>query len=140
MAVGVTQGFQSMLDSIRQYKAGVFQALGHPTRIALVESLIDSEVSVSQLCEKVGIEQSNASQHLAILRNKHIVQTRKDGNQIYYSLSDPVFGQLLKALRAFFHAHMTEALNSLQMEQSPLDQAPGGTKGPGRNSKRVSNR
>jgi ArsR family transcriptional regulator len=108
-----------MLESLRQYKAGIFQALGHPTRVAIVEFLIEGELSVSQVCDKVGIEQSNASQHLAVLRNKHIVQTRKEGNQIHYRLSDPVFGQLLKSLRAFFHTHMTEALELLEQEQRP---------------------
>ncbi len=106
-----------MLDSLRKYKAGVFQALGHPNRVAIVELLNLTEMSVNQLCEKVGIEQSNASQHLAVLRNNHIVQTRKEGNQIYYSLSDPVFGQLLEALRSFFLSHMTEALELLRQEE-----------------------
>ncbi|MFZ8518388.1 ArsR family transcriptional regulator, partial [Staphylococcus aureus] len=51
---------------MRRFKAGIFQALGHPTRVALVELLCQNdELSVSQLCEKVGIEQANASQHLA---------------------------------------------------------------------------
>ncbi|HEV8058317.1 MAG TPA: metalloregulator ArsR/SmtB family transcription factor [Gemmataceae bacterium] len=126
-----------MLDSIRRYKAGIFQALGHPTRIAIVELLNDGELSVGQLCEKVGIEQSNASQHLSVLRNKQIVQTRKVGNQIYYSLSDPVFGQILKLLRAFFHAHMTEALELLQQEQAVF---PSGAKASKATSKQVGSR
>ncbi len=112
-----------MLDSLRKYKAGIFQALGHPSRIAIVELLNLGELSVNQLCEKVGIEQSNASQHLAVLRNNHIVQTRKERNQIYYSLSDPVFGQLLEALRSFFLSHMTEALELLQHEGHTVELA-----------------
>ncbi len=126
-----------MLDSIRRYKAGIFQALGHPTRIAITELLNDGELSVGQLCEKVGIEQSNASQHLSVLRNKQIVQTRKVGNQIYYSLSDPVFGQILKLLRAFFQAHMTEALELLQQEHAAFLS---GAKAPKAASKRVGSR
>ena len=58
-----------MLDSMRQFKAGIFQALGHPTRIAIVEFLSLGEMSVGRLCENVGIEQANASQHLAVLRS-----------------------------------------------------------------------
>ncbi len=105
-----------MLDSLRQYKAGIFQALGNPTRVAVVELLNEAELSVTQLCSKLDLEQSNASQHLAVLRNNHIVQTRKEGNQIFYRLSDPVFGQLLQALRHFFLRNMTEAVASLQRE------------------------
>jgi hypothetical protein len=44
-----------MLESMRQFKAGIFQALGHPTRVAIVEFLSHGEVSVGGLCEKVGI-------------------------------------------------------------------------------------
>jgi DNA-binding transcriptional ArsR family regulator len=106
-----------MLDSMRQFKAGVFQALAHPTRIALVECLQKGELSVGQLCEQVGIEQANASQHLAVLRNKHIVQTRKEGNQIFYRLSDPLLGKVLEAMKAFFLAHIDEALQVLKEEQ-----------------------
>jgi len=111
-----------MLDSMRRFKAGIFQALGHPTRIALVEHLLHGEHSVGQLCDKVGIEQANASQHLAVLRNKHIVQTRKEGNQIFYSLRDPLLGKVLETLRQFFLSHVNEALEMLREGQQGAEQ------------------
>jgi DNA-binding transcriptional ArsR family regulator len=52
---------KSMPDSMRQLKAGIFQALGHPTPVAIAEYLSHGELSVGQLCEKVGVEQANAS-------------------------------------------------------------------------------
>jgi ArsR family transcriptional regulator len=104
-------------DSLRRFKAGIFQALAHPTRVAFVELLEQGELSVGQLCERVGVEQANASQHLAVLRNKHIVQARKEGNQMFYSLRDPVLGKVLQALREFFLAHLNEALEVLKQEQ-----------------------
>ena len=79
-----------MLDSMRRFKAGVFQALAHPTRVGIIEQLQHGEMSVGQLCEKLGIEQANASQHLAVLRSKHLVETRKEGNQIFYRLRDSI--------------------------------------------------
>ena len=106
-----------MLDSMRQFKAGIFQALGHPTRVAIVELLSQGELSVGQLCEQVGVEQANASQHLAVLRNKHIVETRKEGNQIFYRLRDPLLGEVLAKMREYFHAHMSLALEMLREEQ-----------------------
>jgi len=112
-----------MLNSMRQYKAGVFQALGHPTRVAIVEVLTQGEMSVNRLCETVGVEQSNLSQHLAVLRHKLVVQTRKDGNQIYYSLRDPSFGRVLQLLREFFLTHVSEALELLRQEQQAEDDA-----------------
>jgi DNA-binding transcriptional ArsR family regulator len=106
-----------MLDSMRQFKAGIFQALGHPTRVAMVEHLCRGEMSVSRLCEKVGVEQANASQHLAVLRNKHIVETRKEGNQIFYRLRDPILGEVLEKMRAYFFNHMNEAMEMLRKEK-----------------------
>jgi ArsR family transcriptional regulator len=102
---------------MRRFKADLFQALAHPTRVAIVEFLQPGELSVGQLCERVEIEQANASQHLAILRNKHIVETRKAGNQIFYRLRDPVFGKILTALREYFLAQATDTLKSLRTEQ-----------------------
>lgn len=106
-----------MLDTMRQFKAGIFQALGHPTRVAIVELLSQREMSVSQLCEVVGVEQANASQHLAVLRNKYIVGTRKEGNQVIYRLRDPLLGDVLAKMREYFIAHMTEATEMLREEK-----------------------
>jgi DNA-binding transcriptional ArsR family regulator len=106
-----------MLQSLRQFKAETFQALSHPTRIAIVEHLRDGEISVGNLCEKVGIEQANASQHLAVLRSKHIVETRKDGNQIFYRLRNPLVGEMLEMMRKYFFDHMNEAMQMLKQEQ-----------------------
>jgi ArsR family transcriptional regulator len=97
-----------MLESMRRFKAGVFQALAHPTRVAIVEYLDHGELSLNQLCEKVGVEQANASQHLAILRNKHIVQARKAGNQTFYRLRDPAFGKVLAPRRRGVSASIPE--------------------------------
>src|SRR5476651_2366596 len=99
-----------MLESMRQFKAGIFQALSHPTRVAIVEFLEKGELSVGQVCAKVGIEQANASQHRSVLRNKHIVETRKEANQIFYRLRDPLLGEVLAKMREYFFAHMDEGL------------------------------
>ncbi len=102
---------------MQQFKAGVFQALGHPTRVAIVECLSRGEMSVSGLCEMVGVEQANASQHLAVLRNKYLVATRKEGNQIFYKLRDPLLGEVLEKMREYFFAHMNEAMAVLREEE-----------------------
>jgi ArsR family transcriptional regulator len=108
-----------MQDSLRRFKAGVFQALAHPTRIALVELLRDEgEVPVSRLYERLGLEQANVSQHLAVLRSRQIVIGRKDGNQVFYSLRDPILGQVLDLMRRYFEAHLSEALELLEDMQT----------------------
>ena len=93
------------------------QALAHPTRVAIVEFLRHGELTVGNLCERVGVEQANASQHLAVLRNKYIVETRKDGNQIYYRLRDPLLGEVLDTMREYFFAHLNEAKKMLKEER-----------------------
>src|SRR5437899_4874592 len=112
-----------MPESLRQFKAGIFQALAHPTRIAIIELLRDEgEVAVSRIQDVLGLEQANASQHLAVLRSKQIVVGRKDGNQVFYSLRDPILGGILDLMREYFHAHLSEALELLgdmQTEDKP---------------------
>ena len=75
----------SMQNALREYKASVFQALAHPTRVAIVEVLREGEMSAGAIQERLGVEQANVSQHLAILRNRQIVNSRKEGNQVFYS-------------------------------------------------------
>src|SRR5689334_10177972 len=94
-------------DALRLFKAEIFQALAHPTRIALVEALRDGPLSAGQLIEKLQLDQANASQHLAILRSKRVVTSERRGNQVFYSLRDPVLVEVLDILRRYFHAQLT---------------------------------
>jgi DNA-binding transcriptional ArsR family regulator len=106
-------------DSLRRFKANIFQALGHPTRIAIVEMLGEGELSAGALIEKLGIEQANASQHLAVLRSKQIVINRKVGNQVFYSVKDPLILEVLALMRRYFHAHLKESLGMLDEMEKP---------------------
>ena len=103
-----------MQDLLRQFKAEFFQALAHPTRIAIVEQLRDGELSAGTLIERLGIEQANASQHLAVLRAKNILVNRKAGNQVFYSVRDPLIIEVLALMRRYFHAHMSEVVATLR--------------------------
>lgn len=103
-----------MQDALRQFKADIFQALAHPTRIAIVELLRDEgEVPVSRIQRHIGIEQANASQHLAILRGRLVVSSRKEGNQVFYRLRDPRLGEALDLMRGYFMAQLGEARDML---------------------------
>jgi DNA-binding transcriptional ArsR family regulator len=102
-----------MQNLLRVYKASVFQALGHPTRIAVVELLRNGELSAGELQERLGIEQANLSQHLAILRNRQILNNRKEGNQVFYSLRNPVLVEVLDIMRRYFQSNLKEAVQML---------------------------
>jgi len=103
-----------MSQELRRFKAEIFHALAHPTRIAIVETLRDAEVSAGRLIEKLGLEQANASQHLSILRSKQIVTSRKDGNQVFYSLRDPVLIEVLDVLRRYFYSQLSQTMSMLK--------------------------
>jgi ArsR family transcriptional regulator len=100
-------------DALRAFKAEIFQALAHPTRIAIVESLRGRELSAGKLIELLELEQANASQHLAVLRSKQIVVNRKEGNQVFYALRDPALSEVLDIMRRYFKAHIAEAKSVL---------------------------
>ena len=102
-----------MPNQLRAYKASVFQALSHPTRIAIVELLRNGELSAGTIQERLGVEQANLSQHLTILRNKQIVVNRKGGNQVFYSLRDPVLAQVLDLMKLYCQQHFSEAVQLL---------------------------
>ncbi len=98
---------------LREYKASIFQALAHPTRIAIVEVLAEGEVSARAIQERLGIEQANLSQHLAVLRSRQIVNNRKEGNQVFYSLRHRVLLKVLAMMRQYFQANLSEAVQML---------------------------
>jgi DNA-binding transcriptional ArsR family regulator len=101
-------------DALRQFKSEIFQGLAHPTRIAMVELLREGELSAGSLIEELGIEQANASQHLAVLRAKQIVVSRKVGNQVYYSIRDRALIEVLDILRRYFYAQLDNTVNMLR--------------------------
>jgi DNA-binding transcriptional ArsR family regulator len=102
-----------MPDSLRQFKADIFQALAHPTRIGIIEQLGAGELSAGELIERLGLEQANISQHLAVLRAKQLVINHKVGNQVFYSVRDPIILRVLDLMRRYFHEHLKEALGLL---------------------------
>jgi ArsR family transcriptional regulator len=103
-----------MKDSLRRFKAEIFQALAHPTRIAIVEALRDGELPAGRLIDQLQLEQANASQHLSVLRAKQVVINRKVGNQVFYSLRDPVLIEVLDILRRYFSSQLTDTMNMLE--------------------------
>jgi ArsR family transcriptional regulator len=100
-------------DALRRFKADIFQALAHPTRIAIVEILRNGEFSAGKLVGLLELEQANASQHLSVLRAKQVVVSRKEGNQVFYSLRDPALIEVLDCLRRYFQRHIAGAKATL---------------------------
>lgn len=78
------------------------KAMSHPLRLKILCTLGNQEISVQDIVEHVGTSQSNISQHLAILRDKGILSSRKDANRVYYRVSDSRTLQLIDMMRQVF--------------------------------------
>ena len=103
---------------VREFKAEFFKALAHPVRIHILDALRDGEHSVNELKEILGIEAPNVSQQLAILRGKNLVNTRKEGNNVYYSIRDEAIFTLLDNAKTLFNNHLIDLRAVLEEIQS----------------------
>ena len=69
--------------------AGIFRALGHPARLAMIQALADGERCVCELQDLVGSDLSTVSKHLTVLKSVGLVDADKRGKQVFYSLRCP---------------------------------------------------
>lgn len=81
------------------------KAMSHPLRLKILCTLGGEEVSVQDIVDQVGTSQSNISQHLAILRDKGILTSRKDANRVFYRVSDNRTLKLICMMREVFCSH-----------------------------------
>ena len=85
-----------------QQAAQAIKAIAHPLRLKILCVLGDQEISVQDIVEQVGTSQSNISQHLAILRDKGVLATRKDANRVFYRIGDLRTLKLVGMMREVF--------------------------------------
>lgn len=78
------------------------KAMSHPLRLKILCVLKDKEVSVQDIVDNVGTSQSNISQHLAILRDKGILASRKDANRVFYRVGDARTLRLIGMMQEVF--------------------------------------
>ncbi len=89
-------------DEDIQQASHAIKAIAHPLRLKILCVLGDQEVSVQDIVEHVGTSQSNISQHLAILRDKGVLSTRKDANRVFYRIGDLRTLKLVGLMREVF--------------------------------------
>jgi ArsR family transcriptional regulator len=82
--------------------ARALKAISHPLRLKILCVVGEQEVCVQDIVDAVGTSQSNISQHLGILRDKGVLQTRKDANRVYYRVADQRTLQLIVLMREVF--------------------------------------
>ena len=106
---------------IYQMKAEFFKTLAHPARIRVLELLRDGERAVSELIPEVGIESSHLSQQLGIMRRANLVQSRKEGAAVVYSVGNPMIFDLLDVAKKILTSSLVETRELL----AELESAPG---------------
>jgi ArsR family transcriptional regulator len=98
--------------SIYELQAEICKILSSPKRIEIISALKDGEKTVTELVDILGTPKANVSQHLAVMRLKGILKSRRDGVNIYYSIANPKVIQACNLMR--------EVLNELLMERSRM--------------------
>ena len=101
------------MSELSQFKAEFFKALAHPLRIRILDELRKGELSVNDLGARLDVEQSNLSQQLAVLRTRNILATRKDGQNVYYSVRDQQLFDLLDVAKKIFNNHLIDVKDLL---------------------------
>lgn len=93
--------------------------IGNGKRMLILDIVSRNETSVGRLAQMVGMGQSALSQHLTILRNAHLVQTRRDAQTIYYRSESASFASILAVLHEIFDIEVP-ASQDVQDVEEPL--------------------
>lgn len=99
----------TMYDRTSELHAAICKTLGSPVRIEILNLLQDREKTVGELAEGLDLKQANVSQHLAVLRQRQVVATRKEGTSIYYRVSNPKIIQACKLMREVLIEQLKES-------------------------------
>ncbi len=100
--------------------ARIFKALGHPSRLKMVESLLACERNVCQIREIIGSDISTVSKHLSILREAGILQNERRGTMIYYSLRMKFISNWLVYIGDFVGERVEEQRKALRANNPPF--------------------
>lgn len=79
-------------------EAEIFKVLGHPVRLKIAAGLCAEECTVKIIWECLALPQSTVSQHLAIMKNKGVITGKRDGNEVRYSVTNPMVRRLIEAM------------------------------------------
>lgn len=100
------------------FKAEFFKVLSNPLRIQILDTLREGEKSVNYIAQWLEVEASSISQQLSILRRHSLVNARRQGNFVFYSIRDPTIFTVLDAALAVFNNHLVDVRNTLENMES----------------------
>jgi ArsR family transcriptional regulator, virulence genes transcriptional regulator len=97
---------KKVLQKIFEMQCEICKALGHPLRLAIVNRLRDQETSAADLLEELEMSKANLSKHMALLTRSGIVDSRREGRQLYYRLTDPEIHQACAIMRSILYRRL----------------------------------
>jgi ArsR family transcriptional regulator len=100
---------RAFVEEVYQLHAELCQALADPKRILILYALAEQPQTVGDLAERLDIRQSNVSQHLAVLRDRGLVATERNGTSVRYSIKYPGVVTALDLLRGVLKEKLEEA-------------------------------
>lgn len=103
-----------MVTELQRLKADLFRCLAHPARIRILELLVTKERSGLDLQAALGLDQPAVSQHLAALRARQLITTRKEGTTAYYALTTRIAADLLRVARDLLSQRLTQSQSMLR--------------------------
>ena len=88
------------MENIYELQAELCKVFSNAKRIEILDTLNDGEMSSGELAQKTGLNNANLSQHMAVLRSRGVVTSRREGVNIYYCISDPKINEARRLMRA----------------------------------------
>jgi DNA-binding transcriptional ArsR family regulator len=99
---------KTALRKIFEMQCEICKALAHPLRLAIVDRLNDGETSASDLIADLGTSKANLSKHISLLVRNGIVESRRDGRQLFYALTDPEIHKACSIMRSILYRRLKE--------------------------------
>ena len=103
-----------MEDQLYAYHAEMCKVFSHPKRLELINTLRDKEMSAGELGKRLGLTPANLSQHLAMMRERHLLTSRKEGNMVYYRIANPRLLEALDLLREILFKQIRQDASLIQ--------------------------
>ncbi len=100
------------------FKAELFKSMGHPTRLRILELLRTGEKTVSELQQNLEIEASSVSQQLSLMRSRQLVDARKQGTSVYYTVRDPLVFTIMDIAREIFQNQVVNMQSMLDEQEA----------------------
>ncbi len=103
-----------MTTGLQLLKSEFFRVLAHPTRIRILEQLVQGERTVQDLQGALTLDQPIVSQQLSVLRTRNVVTVRREGSQAHYALASPLIADVLRLSREFLNRQLSESRSMLR--------------------------